>query len=175
MSEPEETNRSDHSKGVDFAWRAHQAIQDWTRAVDQKASIILTLALVLATLAAHEVLGPNGGLHNATDARLWVVRIMGAAFTVSVVLAMSVVVPSLGWGRSKRTPTLIYFGDLRLRNSKEIAAALEQLSDSEALEQLAAQLAITSRIAWNKHQRLRLSLLALAVGAACLASARLLL
>lgn len=100
---------------------------------------------------------------------------MGAAFTASVILAMSVVVPSLGWRRSKHTPTigLIYFGDLRLRHSKEIAADLEQLSDSGALVQLAAQLQTTSRIAWNKHQRLRLSLLSLAVGAACLACARL--
>jgi hypothetical protein len=177
VSEPEETNQSDHSEGVDFGWRVHQAIQDWTRAVDQKASITLTLAIVLATLAAHEILGPDGGLYDATGAKLWVIRAMGVTFTASVILAMSVVVPSLGWRRSKHTPTvgLIYFGDLRLRDSKEIAVDLEQLSDSGALSQLAAQLQVTSRIAWNKHQRLRLSLLALAVGAACLACARLLL
>jgi hypothetical protein len=176
VSEPEET-RSDHSEGVDFGWRVHQAIQDWTRAVDQKASIALTIAIVLATLAAHEVLGPDGGLHDAAGAKLWVIRAMGATFTASVILAMSVVVPSLGWRRSKRTPPigLIYFGDLRLRNSREIARDLEQLSAPAALGQLAAQLQVTSRIAWNKHQRLRLSLLTLAVGAACLACARLVL
>lgn len=177
MSESDETNHSDHSTRIDFGWRVHQAIQDWTRAVDQKASITLTLAIVLATLAAHEVLGPDGGLYDTAGTKLWVVRMMGAAFTASVILAMSVVVPSLGWRRSKGRPAvgLIYFGDLRLRNSKEIAADLEQLSDSGALVQLATQLQITSRIAWNKHQRLRLSLLSLAVGAASLACARLLL
>lgn len=175
MSEPKEPHHSDHSEGVDFGWRVHQAIQDWIRAVDQKASIGLTLAIVLATLAAHEVLGPDGGLHDAAGAKLWVIRVMGVAFAAAVILAMSVVVPSLGRRRSKRVSSfgLIYFGDLRLRNSQEIARDLKQLSKPAVLDQLAAQLQVTSRIAWNKHQRLRLSLLTLAVGAACLACARL--
>src|SRR5689334_1231148 len=80
---------------IDFAWRVHAAIQDWTRTVDQKASITLVFSVALATIAAREVFDENGGLHAATGLRLWLVRGMGGCFAAAAMLALLTVLPRL--------------------------------------------------------------------------------
>lgn len=140
--------------GIDFGWRVHLAIQEWTKSVDQKASIILVFSVALATLAGHEVFNATGGLHDASGLRLWLVRAMGLAFGASAVLAVSVVLPRLRHRAARRdAPTgLVYFGHLRHRSAADIERHLRTLDDDEALAQLARQLQATSAVAWRKCQ-----------------------
>jgi len=143
--------------GIEFGWRVHLAIQEWTKSVDQKASIFLVFCAALATLAGREVFNVHGGLHDASGAKLWVVRVMGAAFAMSALLAISVVLPRLRRRVAKRNAHrgLVYFGHLRHRTAEDIERHLRALDDAEALAQLARQLKDTSVIAWRKHVRLQ--------------------
>jgi hypothetical protein len=161
--------------GLDFGWRVHLAIQEWTKSVDQKASIFLVFTFALATLAGHEVFNDGGGLHHTSGLRLWVVRVMGAAFTASALLAISVVRPHLRRHAVRRDAQsgLIYFGHLRHRTTADIERQLRTLDHDEALAQLARQLRNTSVIAWRKHGRLQLAMFALVIAAALFGVARL--
>jgi hypothetical protein len=131
--------------------------------VDQKASIILAFSVALGTLAGREVFGASGGLHDAAGAQLWLVRVMGAAFAISGLLAVSVVLPRLRRRAVRREAAegLIFFGHLHHRTSAEIERQLRQLQGDEIIHQLARQLHATSKIAWRKHVHLQLAMLAL--------------
>lgn len=151
--------------GIDFGWRVHLAIQEWTKSADQKASIILVFSVALATVAGHEVFNATGGLHDASGVRLWLVRAMGAAFAASALLAVWVVLPRLRRGALRRDAPagLVYFGHLRHRSAADIERQLRALDDDEALAQLARQLMATSAVAWRKHARLQLAMFALVI------------
>lgn len=161
--------------GIEFGWRVHLALQEWTRSVDQKASIILVFSVALATLAGREAFDSDGGLHDAAGAQLWVVRAMGVAFAAAALLAISVVLPRLRRRAARREARsgLIYFGHLRLRSAPDVEFHLRALDDDEALGQLARQLKATSVIAWRKHVRLQLAIAALLIASALFAVARL--
>lgn len=163
--------------GIEFGWRVHVALQDWTKSVDQKASIILAFTVGLATLAGREVFDGHGGLHDASGTKLWIVRIMGTAFAAAALLAISVVLPRPRRRGTRREADrgLIYFGHLRHRSAKDIAQHLHSLDDDEVLAQLARQLNATSAIAWRKHAQLQAAMLALILAAATFAFARLFL
>ena len=165
----------DAPPGIDFGWRVHVAIQEWTKSVDQKASIILVFSVALATLAGREVFNATGGLHDASGARLWLVRAMGLAFATSAALATSVVLPHLRRRRARReAPSgLVFFGHLRHRSVTDIERQLRTLDHDEALGQLARQLKATSAIAWRKHARLQLAMFALLIASALFGIARL--
>lgn len=165
------------SPGIDFAWRVHVALQEWTKAVDQKASIILVFSAALATLAGREVFDVDGGLHDASGTKLWVVRTMGASFAVSVLLSISVVLPRLRRGIAKREAPrgLVYFGHLRHRSVEDIERHLRQLDDDEARAQLARQLSATADIAWRKHAQLQAAMVVLILAVASFGVARLFL
>ena len=160
--------------GIEFGWRVHAAIQDWTRTVDQKASIILVFSAALATLAGREVFSVDGGLNHTSGAKLWVVRIMGALFAAAALLAISVVLPRLRRRTTRRDADhgLVYFGHLRHRSATDIERHLRDLDDHEALTQLARQLRATSVIAWRKHARLQAAIVALVLAAASFCLAR---
>lgn len=152
-------------------------MQDWTRTADQKASIILVFSAALATLAGREVFSPDGGLYGASDAKLWVVRIMGVFFAAAALLAVSVVLPRLHRRTAQRASAsgLVYFGHLRHRSAIDIEQRLRDLDADEALAQLARQLRATSVVAWRKHARLQAAIVALVLAATSFAAARLLL
>lgn len=160
--------------GIDFGWRVHLAIQEWTKSVDQKASIILVFSVALAALAGREVFDANGGLHDVSGMRLWIVRAMGIAFATSAALALSVVLPHLRRRRARReAPSgLIFFGHLQHRSATDIERQLRVLDHDEALAQLARQLKVTSAIAWRKHARLQLAMFALLTASALFGIAR---
>jgi Family of unknown function (DUF5706) len=152
-------------------------MQDWTRTADQKASIILVFSTALATLAGREVFSVNGGLHEASGTKLWIVRIMGALFAAAALLAISVVLPRLHRRTARREADrgLVYFGHLRHRSAADIQGQLRELDSDEALGQLARQLSATAVVAWRKHARLQAAIVALVLAASCFASARLFL
>jgi hypothetical protein len=161
--------------GIDFGWRVHLAIQEWTKSVDQKASIILVFSVALATLAGHEVFDASGGLHDVSGLRLLTVRAMGIAFATSAALAISVVLPHLRRRKARReAPSgLVFFGHLQHRTATDIERQLRMLDHDEALGQLARQLKATSAIAWRKHARLQLAMFALLIASALFGIARL--
>jgi hypothetical protein len=163
--------------GIDFAWRVHAALQDWTRSVDQKASIILALSVAIATLAGREVFDANGGLHETSGTKLWLVRIMAISFAASALLASSVVLPRLRRSAARREAHrgLIYFGHLRHRTAADIEQHLHRLDDDETLAQLARQLKTTAAVAWRKHARLQAAMLALLLATTSFATARIFL
>jgi hypothetical protein len=161
--------------GLDFAWRVHEAVQQWTTNVDQKSSIALVVLTAVGAAAASEVFREGGGLHDTHGAELVVVVAMVALLALAILLALFAVMPSLRHRRARdESPEgLIYFGHLRHRSAEEVAAALAGLDTQEATRQLARQLATTSRIAWRKHVFLQASLAAFLLGAILFVVARL--
>jgi hypothetical protein len=161
--------------GVEFGWRVHLALQDWTKAVDQKASITLVFSVALATLAGREVFNSSGGLHDASGAKLWIVRAMGIFFAVSALFALSVVLPRLRRRATRQEAHhgLVYFGHLRHRNAEDIERQLRALDHDEELSQLARQLKATSVIAWRKHAHLQVAMLSLLIAGTLFGIARL--
>lgn len=163
---------ADGALGLDFAWRVHQAVQEWTRNVDQKASIALVFTTAIGGAVATEVLGRKGGLHGVGGPQLWLVRGMAACFASSALVALSVVLPRLRRRRVRRESGLIYFGHLHQRSSAEIEAELARLTPAQAREELARQLETTAAVAWRKHARLQWSLVLLVLAVAIYGVAR---
>lgn len=161
--------------GVEFGWKVHAALQDWTRSVDQKASIVLAFVVALGALAGHEALEASGALHDAAGAKLWIVRAMGAAFAISALCAVAVVLPRLRRRKTKQEAPqgLIYFGHLRHHDAAAIEERLRVLDDDAQLSQLARQLKATAAIAWRKHVCLQCAVTALVLAAVLFGVARL--
>ncbi len=159
--------------GVDFGWRAHQAVQEWTRSVDAKASIVLALETAVAAVAARELTKDTSPFASATGFKLALALAIAALLGVAVLAALSVVLPRLARRRTHKHSAdgLIYFGHLRLRSEDDIAAALERLDDSRVIRQFASQLSVTSRVAWRKHAFLQLSIACFVLGALGLVAA----
>jgi hypothetical protein len=147
------------SDGLDFAWRVHAALNDWTAKVDTKASIVLSLetailVAVIAFSAPKGVLGRLGGLP-VNLFRLGVLLLAGA-----VVLSGLVVLPRLHRRAAQRDweHNMIYFGHLKRWDIQDLTDRLQELKPKEILGQLAKQLVTMSRIAWRKHTLLQYSM-----------------
>jgi hypothetical protein len=160
--EPSETDKL----SVDFAWKTHDAIQQWIRNVDQKASITFAIVVAVAGFAAAQIFGVDGTLRDPQGIELWAVRVCGVALVLAGASAFHAVLPSLKRRKARKTAKngLIYFGHLRHRSAAEIDQALARLDHAAARAQLAAQLHITSDISWVKHARLQRAQALLAVG-----------
>jgi hypothetical protein len=177
LSEPvPPDDRDQQALRVDFAWRTHDSIQQWTRNVDQKSSITLAFITAVGALLAKETLTADGSLAGASGLRLWVVRVAGTSLFVAAACALGAILPKLRTRDVKPEARrgLIFFGHLRYRAStEEIAKAYSGLTTGEALDQLARQNKVTSKIAWDKHRLLQLAILFLALGVLTFAVARL--
>lgn len=162
-------------KDADFGWRVHAAILDWTKNVDQKASITLAIITGVGGLAATQVFGDKGSLHAIQGDQLWAIRVMGAAFLAAGFFALYAVFPNLKRRRTKELSNtgLIFFGHLRHRSVDDIRSALTALEDNEVRQQLASQLHATSDIAWKKHARLQAAHILLAIAIIAFAVAEL--
>jgi hypothetical protein len=169
-------DQDQHTLAIDFAWRTHDSIQQWTRNVDQKSSIVLAFITAVGTLLANETLSADGGLTGATGARLWLVRLAAVSLFGAAFCALGALIPKLR-ARNVRPEAprgLIFFGHLRYRpSSSEIAKVYSGLTAGEVLEQLARQNKETSKIAWDKHRLLQLEVTLLVLGVVSFAVARL--
>jgi len=161
---------SDQVDPIDFAWQTHSAIQHWTASVDTKASIVLVVQTAVAGSALHELIAPDGQLHNATDLHLGVAIFACALLVAAVALALWVVFPRMKRQRTIALSStgLVYFGHLANRQAEDIQAALEALDRRSALEQLSKQLTVTGKVAWDKHASLQWSIATFAVGVGAL-------
>lgn len=152
--------------GSAFAWRVHDAIETWIGKVDAKASIILALqsaylaGLIAMTDDGRRLDGLTGWSSCARNA---------AVVTLMFALASSAaaVFPQLRGRKAKREATtgFVYFGHLRLREPKDVAAALRSLSEEKRLDVLSRQMVRTSEISWRKHRWLQVSMLLTAASA----------
>ena len=161
-----ETDRT----GIDFGWRAHEAVQGWTASVDVKASIVVVVEIAGAGAATQALITGTGELHHAIGLHLASAIIAVTLLVLSVVCALWVVFPRLASSRTSlpSTKSLIYFGHLRDRGVDDIAQALTELTPEQERRQLASQLHITGAVAWRKHSWLQRSLVLFALGAVLL-------
>jgi hypothetical protein len=169
-------DRDQRALAIDFAWRTHDSIQQWTRNVDQKSSIVLAFITAVGALLAREALSPDGGLAEAAGVRLWLARIAAASLFGAAFCALAAIIPKLRTRkiRPEARRGLIFFGHLRYRaSSSEIAKIYGGLTAGEVLDQLAHQNKETSKIAWDKHRLLQLAITLLALGVLTFAVARL--
>ncbi|HEY4964156.1 MAG TPA: Pycsar system effector family protein [Candidatus Saccharimonadales bacterium] len=159
-------NRNTDKDGVEFSWKVHSAITDWTAKVDTKASIILSLGgvvlgFIIALSTNHRIL---------TNLYGWraLFRVAGlTVFSLGVVLAALVVMPRLGRRKSKREweDNYIYFGHLRHWKPKDLKKKLRNMSTDDLLNALSKQLVTTSKVAWYKHSLLQFAMICYLVGA----------
>lgn len=155
------------TRGVDFAWRTHSAITDWTAKVDTKASIVLSLGVALlgflVTLSGtHRVFAHLHGWRH-------VFEITGLCLIAAGVLAAALVVaPRIDRRRARREwrANFVYFGHLRKWDRGDLRAKLQSLSEAEELDVLSGQLITTSRIAWWKHSLLQIAIAFIMSGSA---------
>lgn len=153
---------------LDTAWRIHAAVVDWTGKVDTKASFSLTLesALLLGVVALFQ---KDRRLNVLQD--WWTTSISWAgigALIMSVFLSASVVAPRLRGGKTRKEAarSYVYFGHLR---HWEPADLERELRTGDPLPVLSRQLVNMSKIAWQKHRRVQVSMGLAALGAVLVA------
>jgi hypothetical protein len=156
--------------GIDFGWRAHEAVQGWTASVDGKASIVLVVETAVAGAATQALVTDDGLLHQATGLHLACAIVAATLLTVAVACSLWVVFPRLERSRTRRLAAkgLVYFGHLRERCVDDIVQALAELTPEQERRQLASQLHVTGEVAWRKHAWLQRSLACFTVGAVLL-------
>lgn len=154
---------------LEFAWKLHDNLSDWTARVDVKASIALAIeAAVLGfviTLTTDEK--PLAGL---VCWPAWILLGGVAMLGASVLLAILVVFPQLRGRhlRSEYQSNYVYFGHLRLWEASSLASRLESHTDD--VEVISRQLVRMSEIVWRKHVWLQWSLSLLILGVAAVAA-----
>src|SRR5687768_9431662 len=88
-------------RGVDFAWKTHSAITDWTAKVDAKAAIVLSLGGVLLGFFV-TLSDDNRALDNLVGWRFIVERIGLGLMALGVIGAGLVVAPRLNRKQAKK-------------------------------------------------------------------------
>lgn len=154
-------------RGVEFAWKVHGAISDWTAKVDAKAAIVLSLGGVV--LGFFVTLSVDGRiLAHLQGWHLTLERLGIASTAVGVLLATLVVIPRLNRRVTSANwrENFVYFGHLRRWDPADLKAKLQSLSADQELDVLATQLVKTSKIAWYKHSLLQFGVVSLVLGVA---------
>lgn len=149
--------RKDTEAGIEFAWRVHDGLSDWTARVDTKASI--ALAIEAASLGfVITLVSKDGLLAHVSGWGTWTLGIGIGAAVLGVLVAIFVVFPQLRARKSKREyeSSVIYFGHLRHWEPKKLEKALT--GEHAGLGSLSRQLVALSRIVWRKHVWLQWSL-----------------
>lgn len=152
---------------IDFAWKIHAALVDWTGKVDTKASFALTIETAL--LAGVVTLSGDGRVfHNLNG---WAVAwyVLGILLLIAAVLCAAWVVrPRLRGAnlKAEATDNFIYFGHLRHLTPEVVQ---ERLEGTELLPVLSKQLVEMSKIAWMKHRFVQVSMSLAPAGVVALA------
>jgi hypothetical protein len=152
------------------AWRIHAAVADWTGKVDTKASFALAIESAIM-LALVELSGEGRRLSGLSGS--WTLASFWAGvlvLTASLLCVAWVVRPRLRTGHlfQERHENFVYFGHLRYW---DVDRLVEALRNDDVLPMLSRQLVRMSRIAWEKHRLLQLSMTGTVLGVALVASA----
>lgn len=155
--------------GVEFAWRAHAAQEQWAARVDTKATIVLTVeaAVVAAVVTALS----SAGISSVPGWRISVLWTGTALSAVAVLIAFLVIMPRLGRRDTASESSFLYFGGLRHWESRRLVARLDVMSDEEQIAQLGAQLTYLAAINWQKYRLLQAGIGAAVLGMTLLAVA----
>jgi len=148
-------------RGVDFAWKVHNAQEGWTARVDHKAALFLaTQTAVLVGMFA--VLPSSRPLGRLSGANHWF-AVAGIAMSVlAVILAGLAVIPLLSRRKTLKADHgdhLIYFGHLRLWTPDKLLSRLGNLTEDDELKQLSLQLVAISKLNWRKHRFLQAAMI----------------
>lgn len=158
---------------IEDAWRIHAALVDWTGKVDSKSSFALAIdSAVLTAVAALSAAGrPLGDLRGG-DA-LWAYRGGILALALATLGAVAAVIPRVRFWQtlSEWEDNVVFFG--HVRHWKDPAALAKALQERDMLLVLARQHIAMSRIAWNKHVCLQVSLALTVLGSASVTAAAL--
>jgi hypothetical protein len=144
--------------GVEFAWRVHTAMENWTAKVDAKASILLAFqggAFIFAVTTRSALTGVGPGPVVAGAISLVLLGLASAC-------AATAVLPVLGSSRRHRAESAdewIYFGHVRLWAPAELAGRLSHLRAIDEMQTLSRQLVRMSRLVWRKHRLVQGSVL----------------
>ncbi|SKG49144.1 Pycsar system effector family protein [Mycobacteroides abscessus] len=154
------------SDAVDTGWKIHAALADWTGKVDTKASFALTIesALVATVLTLS---GQDRIFSALTACQQWWYGAGLVLIGTSIVCAALVVRPRLRTKalQAESGRNYIYFGHLRYLTADKIA---DHLENTPILPVLSQQLAAMSKIAWQKHRRVQISMTLAPAGVACM-------
>lgn len=159
----------ENKPGLDFGWKTHSAITDWTGKVDSKASAVLSLGG--AVLGFIIVLSAQDRILTQLEGWRYVIRNIGIAlFILGVFSAALVVMPRLGRIKARKNwqDNFIYFGHLRHWKAKDLKKKLSRLSEEEAISAVSNQLVATSKVAWFKHSLLQVAIILYGIGAGLL-------
>ena len=152
---------------VDTAWRIHAALVDWTGKVDTKASFALTLesAVIAGVIALSAPDRRLGSL--APGAALGWYRFGVVMLIIAAVLATLGVIPRTRWRHvaAEADADFVYFGHLKEWQPDLLAEALQT---RDVLPVLTRQHVRMSKIAFQKHVLVQLSLTGALVAAAAL-------
>lgn len=161
-----------HDDPVGNAWQIHAALTTWTANVDNKSSFALGLETGLLA-GAVALRGSDNFLqtfNNDGSRLLWAIAVVLLGF--AVMLTSLVVAPRLNSRKLGKdlTRDYIYFGHLSTKyagpaKTDDLVAALKA---EPVLDVIARQLQIMGKIAWQKHRRLQIAMIAGTVGALCL-------
>lgn len=161
---------SSNSDPVESAWRIHSAQVDWTGKVDSKASF--ALAIQSAVMAG--IIGLAGGNRRLANLEgFWANTFFWVGMGVlilSVVAVTFVVRPRL---RSRKLgaeipDNFIFFGHLRKWSPQDLEKALVE---RELLPVLTRQIVEMSKVTWQKHRLLQVSMTGALIGTAFVAIA----
>jgi Family of unknown function (DUF5706) len=146
-----------------FAWRVHEALQDWTAKVDTKASIVMSLETALLS----GIVAFSGSRTSVYPVGWALSHHCGLVLLLaSIVIAGAVVFPQLRRRDSVKSwqNQIIYFGHLRKWEPAVLAEAIAGRESNVSLGMLSDQLVTMSRIAWRKHVLVQWSLLVALAG-----------
>lgn len=154
----------DKAAAVEFAWRIHTSIRDWTALADVKASIMLPLESAIfafvITQSSHSRI--FGRLNRWGLIAYWCGIVL---ILMAILSAAATIVPRLDRRKIKKAwrENFIYFGHLRHWDPQQLADRLLQLRTVD-LDAISTNLITMSRVAWRKHEFLQASI-ALLIGA----------
>jgi pycsar effector protein len=148
----------DEAAAVEFAWRIHTSIRDWTALADVKASIVLPLeSAIFAFVITQSSHGKIFGRLNGWSLILYWCGI--ALILLAMLSAAATIVPRLDRRQIEKTwrENFTYFGHLRRWDSKELAERLRRIGTAD-LDAISVNLITMSKIAWRKHEFLQASI-----------------
>ncbi|WP_326945446.1 DUF5706 domain-containing protein [Amycolatopsis sp. NBC_01307] len=155
---------TDHDP-IETAWKIHAAVVDWTGKVDAKASFCV--AVESAAVAGIISISADGRGLSRLIGLAEIFRDLGFAFlAIAILSAITVVTPRIRRAkvREEAGRNFIYFGHLKEWDAVDLASGLRDL---DLLPMLTRQIVTMSKIAWQKHRRVQLSMVLAVVGATC--------
>lgn len=161
-----EVSRSDKD-ALETAWKIHGALVDWTGKVDAKAAF--AFALESAGLTTIVALSADGRLFGSLQGAFQQITYYTAAIALVIAAgcAMWVVMPRMRMRHVGREwpDNFIYFGHLRYWDPSDLP---QKIKDTDMLPILTKQMVGMSRIAWNKHLLVKISLTFASAGGLCM-------